>query len=59
MSFDINDFIGDGIWWLQIYNNKYNLIYDAPFASSRDNLKLQKIKEIIKQEIIKYKGTLL
>jgi len=31
LSFDIDDFIGDGIWWLQIYDENRNLIYDKPF----------------------------
>ena len=22
LSFDIDDFIGDGIWWLQVYDNQ-------------------------------------
>ncbi|MEW6620464.1 MAG: hypothetical protein AB1422_14205 [bacterium] len=24
LSFDIDDFIGDGVWWLQIYDDKDN-----------------------------------
>ena len=34
LSFDIDDFIGDGIWWLQIYDSDKQMIYDKPFASS-------------------------
>lgn len=25
-SFDIDDFIGDGVWWLQIYNEDKNVV---------------------------------
>ncbi len=31
-SFDIDDFIGDGVYWLQIYDESRNLVYDRPFA---------------------------
>jgi hypothetical protein len=32
-SFDMDPFIGDGIWWLQIYDEKCALLYDHSFAS--------------------------
>lgn len=35
LSFDIDDFIGDGIWWLQIYNSDKQMINDKPFAGSQ------------------------
>jgi len=35
LSFDIEDFIGDGIWWLQIYDSDKQMIYDKPFAGSQ------------------------
>lgn len=47
-SFDIDDFVGDGIWWLQIYDNHRNLIYDKPFNSSTGILERRKVREIIK-----------
>jgi len=35
LSFDItDDFVGDGVWWLQIYDSNSQMIYDKPFASS-------------------------
>ena len=34
LSFDIDDFIGDGIYWLQVYDQKMNELLDIPFASS-------------------------
>ncbi|OIO01817.1 hypothetical protein COS16_01085 [Candidatus Desantisbacteria bacterium CG02_land_8_20_14_3_00_49_13] len=49
-SFDIDDFIGDGIWWLQIYNNDRSLIYDKPFASSMGDLNKRKVRKIINEE---------
>jgi hypothetical protein len=53
-SFDIDDFIGDGVRWLQIYNSKQNLIYDKPFASSMNKLNTQRIAKIIKEEFLTY-----
>ena len=55
LSFDIDDFIGDGIYWLQIYDVNKNLIYDKPFASSRGSIDMQRAKEIIKSEILNLK----
>lgn len=52
VSFDIDDFIGDGIWWLQLYDNHRNKIYDKPFASSMSKLDIYQIEEIIKQEFL-------
>ena len=34
LSFDIDDFIGDGIYWLQVYDQEMNELLDTPFASS-------------------------
>jgi len=51
LSFDIDDFIGDGVWWLQVYDSDEKLIYDKPFASSKGNLENHRIVETIKQEI--------
>jgi hypothetical protein len=58
-SFDIDDFIGDGVWWLQIYDINYNLIYDKPFASSMGILDKRKAKRIIKEEFLTLKGGLI
>ncbi len=52
-SFDIEDFIGDGVWWLQIYDVNYNLIYDKPFASSMGILDKKKVRSIIKDEFLR------
>jgi len=57
LSFDIDDFIGDGIWWLQIYGCNKELIYDRPLSMSK--IHKQKIKKIIKQEFLTYKGAIL
>ncbi len=63
LSFDINDFIGDGIWWLQIYDDKDDLIYDKSFASSMfvyDERDIREnIKRIIKQEILYPEGLII
>ena len=59
LSFDIDDFIGDGIWWLQIYNSNQNLIYDKPFTSSIGSIDKQKITKIIKKKFLTYRGALL
>lgn len=58
-SFDIDDFIGDGIWWLQIYNNHRSLIYDEPFTSSMGMLDKRKVRRIIKEEFLSYKGAIV
>jgi len=58
-SFDIDNFIGDGIWWLQIYDSDCKLIYDKPFASSMGKLDIHSIRKIIKQEFLTYRGALL
>lgn len=51
LSFDIDDFIGDGVWWLQVYDSDKQLIYDKPFASSKGCLDTSKITGTIAQEI--------
>ena len=51
LSFDIDDFIGDGIWWLQVYDSDKQMIYDKPFASSMGKLDTSQIIETIKQEV--------
>lgn len=51
-SFDIDDFIGDGVWGLQIYDSNRNLLYDKPFASSRGILDKDKLRKIIKEEFL-------
>jgi hypothetical protein len=58
-SFDIDDFIGDGVWWLQIYDINRNLIYDKPFASSMGILDKKKVRRIIKEEFLTLKGELI
>ena len=34
LTFDIIDFIGDGIFTLEVYNNKGEKEFETPFASS-------------------------
>jgi len=34
LSFDIDDWLGDGFWWLQIYYSDESLICDNRFAPS-------------------------
>jgi hypothetical protein len=34
LSFDIDDFIGDGVWYIQGYDHCKRLLFDMPFASS-------------------------
>ena len=52
LSFDIDDFVGDGIWWLQIYDSDRNRLYDKPFASSRDKLDTSIVENIIREEFL-------
>lgn len=59
LSFDIDDFIGDGVWWLQIYDNNQNLFYDKPFASSIGKIKKKNIMKIIKEKFLSHKGEIL
>lgn len=59
ISFDIDDFIGDGIWWLQIYDNKHNLIYDKPFTSSMNIINKREVRRIIKKQFLTLRGELL
>lgn len=59
LSFDIDNFIGDGIWWLQIYDYNQELIYDKPFASSISKIDKREIKKIIKNKFLKYRGAVL
>jgi len=34
LSFDITDeYVGEGIWWLQIYDREKTMIWDRTFAS--------------------------
>ena len=59
LSFDIDDFIGNGIWWLQIYNCNRKLIYDRPFTSSIGKIDKQEIIKIIKQEFLAWRGEVI
>ena len=34
LSFDIDDFIGDAVWYIQGYDQCKRLLFDLPFASS-------------------------
>ena len=43
LSFDINDFIGDGIWWLQVFDNYHELLIDTPIKSSQNTPNLDEI----------------
>ncbi len=55
-SFDIDDFIGDGVYWLQIYDEQKRMLYDKPFASSRGNIDTPRIIKTIKKELTFIKG---
>ncbi len=55
VSFDIDDFIGDGVWWLEIYDSHRNKIYDKPLASSMGKSDMYRIEDIIKQEFLTYR----
>lgn len=50
LSFDINDFIGDGVFWLQVFNRNKELLIDVPLASSQGLKKnwLNQARKIIK-----------
>lgn len=58
-SFDIDDFIGDGVWWLQIYDSHKNLIYDKPFAPSVGRIDKRMVVKIIKDNFLSYRGAVL
>ncbi len=58
-SFDIDDLIGDGVWWLQVYNGNREVIHDRPFDSSMSKFDIQKVREIIKQEFLTHRGAIL
>jgi len=53
-SFDIDDFIGDGVWWIQVYDEDKNVIYDKPFANSMGKIDMKKVKKIVKQDFLTY-----
>lgn len=59
LSFDISDFVVDGIWWLQIYNSNKNLIYDKPFVSSVGRINKRMVIKIIKDNFLTYRGAVL
>ncbi len=58
LSFDIDDFIGDGIWWMQIYDDKLSSVYDKPFASSMFVYNDRDVRKIIRQEILYLEGSI-
>lgn len=58
-SFDIDDFIGDGVWWLQVFDEGKNVIYDKPFANSMGKTDMKKIRKIVIQEFLTCKGAIL
>lgn len=45
LSFDIDDFIGDGVWWLQVYDSDKQMIYDKPFAASTHAISDESVNE--------------
>ena len=61
LSFDVGEYDG-GVWWLQVYNDSCNFIYDKPFASCMFNLHKyirEDIKKIIKHNVLYPKGLIL
>ena len=44
-SFDINDFAGEGYFWLQIYDKDKNMLFDQPFRSAIQSPKESEILE--------------
>ncbi|PKP61075.1 MAG: hypothetical protein CVT88_01220 [Candidatus Altiarchaeales archaeon HGW-Altiarchaeales-1] len=62
LSFDIGDYDG-GLWWIQIYDNNRNLIFDKPFASSNyeinERLTRKECRKIITYEILYPKGLIM
>jgi len=52
ISFDIDDFIGDGVWWLEIFNVHGKIVYDKPFASSNKEVDIDFVENIVKEEIL-------
>lgn len=65
LSYDIGEY-DCGIWWLQVYDNNHNIIYDEPFASCMftyckgEKKKIREtLKKIIKYNILYPKGLIL
>jgi hypothetical protein len=58
LSFDIDDFIGDGVWWLQVYDEWRRLIYDKPLANSMIEIDEETIPSIIRTEVLHHRGVL-
>ena len=57
LSFDIGKYDG-GLWWLQIYDDKKQLIYDQPFAIAFEEIDKKKIKKTIMSEFLIWYGGL-
>jgi len=51
LSFDIYDFIGDGVWWLQVYDSDKQMIYDKPFAASTHVLSDESVNEGVSEAL--------
>jgi len=47
LSFDVDEWIGNAIWWLQIYDSDKQMIYDKPFADSLRKPDEEQVYEII------------
>jgi len=51
VSFDIDDFVGDGIYYLQVYDANKQLLSDRPFAQSNAYLRHTTIRSHVLNEI--------
>lgn len=51
LSFDIDDFIGDGVWWLQIYDSSPQIIYDKPFAASTQRFSKNDVTQAVSEAL--------
>ena len=51
LSFDIDDFIGDGIWWFQIYDSNKKVLYDEPFAGSNQHFNVKDITKATEEAL--------
>jgi hypothetical protein len=51
ISFDVNDFLGDGTFYLQLFDGNKRLIYDKPYANSQYHLVSAAVRHDVLREL--------
>lgn len=51
-SYDIDDFIGQGFVWLQIYDHKRNMLHDKPFAWGIEPQHRKRVRKVIASDFV-------